>query len=498
MIGPGAVELVEHYFRGETAPLRRPCLRPVGSVREDLPEVVIERVGFGEEAIAGLQDRLSMLVSHGVVAAAGAVQLQQFALGDALRVLVETRELPVADEPVRGDGAGLVADAELFGHHVVFKAGVEHRPTGITLPARSAPQLPVEARGVVPSEPDDEQATGLGSSWTELNVDASAGHLRGHGDRTVVAGAGDDPSLGSVVLRIEHPRLDTQLGEQSGEALRISHAPGADEHRLPRIMGCAHGLGCGGIALLDSYEQTVGGILADARAVGGDDPGLDVEVLGEALGRFDSSAAHPGEGPIAASDGLHEHLVEDLGLSGHLQPLFALDGGVETVRPTLTIRNPATGIVDQLHPSIGDEVVHVAFDQRMRVQRDMRRRQQVDVLLRIQVIDPERRFDTGEACLGERDTAPVALDLIVLVIGQVRDDLRQGCLFRLRVGLAGEPPAPPVEDIPITNRREDFVAFVIEQVARRKAAEDAFFARLDDADLDIDADPDERADSEDG
>lgn len=70
-------------------------------------------------------------------------------------------------------------------------------------------------------------------------------------------------------------------------------------------------------------------------------------------------------------------------MPGHLQSLFALDGGVETVRPTLTIRDPATGIVDQLHPSIGDEVMHVAFDQRMRVQRDMRRRQQFDMLLRI-------------------------------------------------------------------------------------------------------------------
>ena len=37
------------------------------------------------------------------------------------------------------------------------------------------------------------------------------------------------------------------------------------------------------------------------------------------------------------------------------------------------------------------------------------------------------------------------------------------------------------QDTPITDRRADFVAFVIEQVARRKAAEDAVFARLDDA-----------------
>ena len=43
----------------------------------------------------------------------------------------------------------------------------------------------------------------------------------------------------------------------------------------------------------------------------------------------------------------------------------------------------------------------------------------------------------------------------------------------------GEPPAPPVEEVPIIDRRADFVAFVIEQVARRQAAEDAFYAQLD-------------------
>src|SRR5699024_10598036 len=96
--------------------------------------------------------------------------------------------------------------------------------------------LPIEAGRVVPSEPDDEQAAGLGSSWTELDVDASAGHLCGHGDRTVLAGAGDDLRLDSVVLRVQHPRFDTQLGEQSGEALRIGHAAGTDEYRLSRIM----------------------------------------------------------------------------------------------------------------------------------------------------------------------------------------------------------------------------------------------------------------------
>lgn len=43
----------------------------------------------------------------------------------------------------------------------------------------------------------------------------------------------------------------------------------------------------------------------------------------------------------------------------------------------------------------------------------------------------------------------------------------------------GEPAAAPVEDTPIENRRDDFVQFVIEEVARRQTAEDAFLARLD-------------------
>jgi hypothetical protein len=43
----------------------------------------------------------------------------------------------------------------------------------------------------------------------------------------------------------------------------------------------------------------------------------------------------------------------------------------------------------------------------------------------------------------------------------------------------GEPPAPTVEDTPIEDRRADFVQYVIEQVARRKAAEDSFFAGID-------------------
>ncbi len=43
----------------------------------------------------------------------------------------------------------------------------------------------------------------------------------------------------------------------------------------------------------------------------------------------------------------------------------------------------------------------------------------------------------------------------------------------------GEAPAEPVEDVPITDRDEDFVRYVLDEVATRQAAEDAFFAGVD-------------------
>lgn len=45
----------------------------------------------------------------------------------------------------------------------------------------------------------------------------------------------------------------------------------------------------------------------------------------------------------------------------------------------------------------------------------------------------------------------------------------------------GEDPAEPVEDRIIANRDEDFVQFVLDDVAARKQAEDEFYAGLDPA-----------------
>ncbi|WP_134324953.1 hypothetical protein [Cumulibacter soli] len=43
----------------------------------------------------------------------------------------------------------------------------------------------------------------------------------------------------------------------------------------------------------------------------------------------------------------------------------------------------------------------------------------------------------------------------------------------------GEKPAPPVEDVAISHREKEFVAFVLAEVATREASEDEFYASID-------------------
>ncbi len=50
----------------------------------------------------------------------------------------------------------------------------------------------------------------------------------------------------------------------------------------------------------------------------------------------------------------------------------------------------------------------------------------------------------------------------------------------------GEAPRPAIEDRAITNRDEEFVQFVIDQVNVRQQAEDEFYAGLDDDDAERD------------
>ena len=80
-------------------------------------------------------------------------------------------------------GSGEVA------HEVVLEGDEKLRAPGVALARAPAAELAVDAAGLVALGADDEQAAGFGDAGGELDVGAAAGHVRGDGNGTEVAGA---------------------------------------------------------------------------------------------------------------------------------------------------------------------------------------------------------------------------------------------------------------------------------------------------------------------
>ena len=124
-------------------------------------------------------------------------------------------------------------------HQIVLEGQVEFRTAGISLAARSAPQLPVDPAGFVPLGTDNMEAARyvffalvrvyycavsgrplgfaapdgalvtLDDGLAELDVGAAAGHVGGNRHRARLSGICDDLRFLLVLLGVQHVVFDT-------------------------------------------------------------------------------------------------------------------------------------------------------------------------------------------------------------------------------------------------------------------------------------------------
>src|SRR6202022_4541630 len=135
---------------------------------------------------------------------------------------------------------GELVRLEVGKHHVVFPAGEEHRRAGIALAPGAPAHLVVQPLGVVAAGADDVQPAEFGDvivvglvGATQPDVGTTSRHLGGHGDRTELAGLGDDSGLLGVVLRVQHDGRDAGLDQPLVQLLGLRDVAGADKHGLP-------------------------------------------------------------------------------------------------------------------------------------------------------------------------------------------------------------------------------------------------------------------------
>ena len=89
-------------------------------------------------------------------------------------------------------------------------------------------------RGVVPSASSSASGQALGVA-AEEDVDATAGHVRGDGDRARAAGLRDDVRLPLVLLRVQHRVRDAALLEQARRAAPTSRPRSCRRARAGRL-----------------------------------------------------------------------------------------------------------------------------------------------------------------------------------------------------------------------------------------------------------------------
>ena len=115
---------------------------------------------------------------------------------------------------------------------------------------------------------------------------------------------------------------------------------------------------------------------------------------------------------------LHGNRAENAALGPHREAFLGFDGGLDAVRPAAVLGDASGPVVDQLDDPVADDVVAIAAEQRLRVQRDVEGAQEQ---LRSRIVErhSEPRAGADEAGLGQPDRAAVLVGVVVDAAAQV-------------------------------------------------------------------------------
>ncbi len=176
----------------------------------------------------------------------------------------------------------------------------------------------------------------------------------------------------------------------------------AHQHRLTRrVLLCnvfQHGLELGCLVAIDQVVHVV----AHNRAVGGDlDHVQVVDLLKLFLFRL-GRAGHARQLAVHAEEVLEGDGGQGHGLLLHLDPLFGLDGLVQTFRVAPAFHEATGELVHDDHLVGADDVVLVAPVEGMGAQGVVQVGHHVEVLGRVEVVDVQRLLHVLDALLGQR------------------------------------------------------------------------------------------------
>ena len=219
-----------------------------------------------------------------------------------------------------------------------------------------------------------------------------------------------------VVLGVEHVVRDAPFLELARQVLRALHAGGADQDRLTLLVALGdvvdHRDVFGFLGLVDE----VGLVFADHRLVGRDGDHAELVDLVQ-LGRLGlGGAGHAGELVVEPEVVLQRDGGQRLVLGLDLDVLLGLDGLVHALVVAAADQHATGELVDDEHLAVADDVVLVAVEQLLGLQRVVEVADQRRVGGLVEVVDAELVFDELHALFVHADGALAQVDLVVDVL----------------------------------------------------------------------------------
>ena len=306
----------------------------------------------------------------------------------------------------------------------------------------------------MPLGAEDVEAADLLDALPQLDVDAAARHVRRDRDRAGLACVDDDLGLARVLLRVQHRVLHALLRQQRGEVLRRLDGDRADEHRLALLAALLDVARDGLELAFLRLEDLVVLVETRDRDVRRDLDDVQVVDLDELLLLGLRGTGHAAELLVETEVVLQRDRREREVLLLDADAFLRLDRLVQALAPAAPFHDAAGELVDDLHLVVLDHVLDVAVVQRLRLERLHEMVDELRVLRRVEILDPQRALDLGDALLGDDDRLVLLVELEVGAGGlgralrvarvrtmsdEVRNDAREVVVeLRRRLGLAGD------------------------------------------------------------
>ena len=233
----------------------------------------------------------------------------------------------------------------------------------------------------------------------------------------LASGIRDDRGLALVVLGVEHLVADAAAAQLLGEVLGLLDRDGADEHRLALLVALDDVVDDGLVLRLLGAVDEVGLVDADHRTVRRDRDDPEVVDRVELGGLGHGRARHARELVVHAEVVLEGDRREGLVLVLDLDPLLGLDRLVHALVVAATGEHAAGVLVDDEHLAVHDDVVLVALEELLGLDRVVEVADERGVGRLVEVVDAEVVLDLLDAALEDADGALLLVDLVVAAAG---------------------------------------------------------------------------------